>query len=130
MIKAVTYLEVFKLSYQFAMDIFAISREFPKEERYSLTDQVVRSSRSIAANIAEGWGKRIYENEFNRHLVYSMGSLEETKVWLCFVKDCMYVSKETFGDLNKKCDKLCARFINSTKTGKRFKFIRVFLSDF
>ena len=55
---------MFKLSYQLAMDIFNITRNFPKEERYSLTDQVVRSSRSIAANIAEGWGKRIYENEF------------------------------------------------------------------
>jgi four helix bundle protein len=86
MIKAVADLEVFKLSYKLAMDIFNVSRRFPKEERYSLTDQVVRSSRSISANIAEGWGKRFYENEFKRHLIYSMGSLEETKVWLYFAK--------------------------------------------
>lgn len=60
MIKTVFDLEVFKLSYDLAMEIFRATRSFPKEERFSLTDQVVRSSRSIAANIAEGWGKRTY----------------------------------------------------------------------
>jgi len=109
MIKTVLDLDVFKLSYQLAMEIFNTSRNFPKEERYSLTDQVVRSSRSISANIAEGWGKRIYENEFKRHLIYGMGSLEETKVWLYFAKDCMYLSKETFDLLNTKCDELGAK---------------------
>ena len=109
MIKTVLDLEVFKLSYQLAMEIFNVSRNFPKEERYSLTDQVVRSSRSISANIAEGWGKRIYENEFKRHLIYSMGSLEETKVWLYFAKDCIYLSKEVFDLLNIKYDELGAK---------------------
>ena len=64
MIKTVFDLEVFKISYQMAMEIFHAARNFPKEERYSLTDQLIRSSRSISANIAEGWGKRVYENEF------------------------------------------------------------------
>ena len=109
MIKSVFDLEVFKLSYQLAMEIFNTTRSFPKEERYSLTDQVVRSSRSISANIAEGWGKCIYENEFKRHLIYGMGSLEETKVWLYFAKDCQYLNVETFDDLNKKYDELGAR---------------------
>ena len=109
MIKTVFDLEVFKLSYQLAMEIFNVSRNFPNEERYSLTDQVVRSSRSIPANIAEGWGKRIYENEFRRHLIYGMGSLEETKVWLYFARDCLYLSQGTFDGLNKKYDELGAR---------------------
>ncbi len=109
MIKTVFDLEVFKLSYQLAMDIFHSSRNFPKEERYSLTDQIVRSSRSISANIAEGWGKRIYENEFKKHLIYGMGSLEETKVWLYFSKDCLYISKETFEIFEKKLDELGAK---------------------
>ena len=56
MIKSLPDLEVFNLSFGFAMDIFVVSKSFPKEERYSLTDQLVRSSRSIA----EGWGKRVY----------------------------------------------------------------------
>lgn len=102
MIKKADDLEVFRLAYQIAMDIFHLSRVFPKEERYSLTDQVVRSSRSISANIAEGWGKRIYENEFKRHLIYAMGSLEETKVWMIFGKDCNYISEERFLTVSEK----------------------------
>ncbi|MBL7708933.1 MAG: four helix bundle protein [Chitinophagaceae bacterium] len=109
MIKTVFDLEVFKISYQLAMDIFSCTRSFPKEERYSLTDQIVRSYRSVAANIAEGWGKRIYENEFKRHLIYGMGSLEETKVWLLFARDCLYLELNSFEALNKKYDELGAR---------------------
>jgi four helix bundle protein len=109
MIKTVFDLDVFNLSYKLAMDVFHITRIFPKEERYSLTDQVVRSSRSISANIAEGWGKRIYENEFKRHLIYAMGSLEETKVWLYFSKDCSYISMEKFTEVEKNLDGLGAK---------------------
>ncbi|MBL7737776.1 MAG: four helix bundle protein [Chitinophagaceae bacterium] len=109
MIKSITDLEVFNLSYQLAMDMFNISRNFPREERYSLTDQVIRSSRSISANIAEGWGKRIYENEFKKHLVYAMGSLEETKTWLRFGRDCQYIREQDFEGFSRKCDELGAR---------------------
>ena len=109
MIKRVFDLEVFKISYQMAMEIFQATRNFPKEERYSLTDQMVRSSRSVSANIAEGWGKRVYENEFKRQLIYSMGSLEETKVWLYFARDCSYVNNEVFGNLESKLDELGAK---------------------
>jgi four helix bundle protein len=108
MIKTIFDLEVFNISYKLAMDIFNASRKFPKAETYSLTD-LTRSSRSIAANIAEGWGKRIYENEFKKHLIYAMGSLEETKVWLLFSKDCGYLTIETFEPLNKKSDELGAK---------------------
>lgn len=104
MIKTFLDLEVFKTSYAIAMEIYELSRGFPKEERYSLIDQLVRSSRSIAANIAEGWGKRSYENEFKKHLIYSMGSLEETKAWLLFSKDCGYLDKEAFHALCEQCD--------------------------
>ena len=104
MIKTVFDLEVFKLSYQIAMDIFRVTKTFSKEERYSLTNQIIRSSRSVSANVAEGWGKRIYENEFKRHLIYVMGSLEETKVWLHFALDCSYISVEFFSEIEKKLD--------------------------
>ena len=109
MIKTVFDLEVFNISYSLAMDIFNVSRDFPKAEMYSLTDQITRSSRSISANIAEGWGKRIYEKEFRKHLIYAMGSLEETKVWLLFAKDCGYLSGETFETFDRKCDELGAK---------------------
>ena len=109
MIKAVFDLDVFNLSYNFAMDIFRITRKFPKEETYSLTDQIIRSSRSISANIAEGFGKRVYENEFKRHLIYAMGTLEETKVWLLFAKDCGYIKIEFYDGFCLKYDEIGAK---------------------
>lgn len=109
MIKTFFDLKIFKISYQLAMDIFNVTRNFPKEERYSLTDQIVRSSRSVSANIAEGWGKRVYENEFKKHLIYAMGSQEETKVWLLFAKDCKYLPIETFDSLNRKYNEMGTR---------------------
>jgi four helix bundle protein len=109
MIKTVFDLDVFKISYQLAMDVFKMTRSFPKEERYSLTDQIVRSSRSISANIAEGWGRRMYENEFKKHLIYATGSLEETKVWLCFSRDCGYITTGTFTTIEKRQDELGAK---------------------
>ena len=120
MIQKVNDLEVFQLSYQFAMRIFSDTRSFPKEERYSLTDQVVRSSRSISANIAEGWGKRIYEMEFKKHLIYAMGSLEETKVWLLFARDCGYISAETYECYDSKYDALGARIYKLFENWKTF----------
>ncbi|MDI6782937.1 MAG: four helix bundle protein [bacterium] len=94
MIKSYKDLKVYKLSYSLALDLFWMTKEFPKEERYSLADQMLRASRSIPANIAEGWAKRYYENVFKQHLIDSIGSCEETKVWIDFAYDCKYISKE------------------------------------
>lgn len=91
------------------MDIFAMTKAFPSEEKYSLTSQIVRSSRSVAANIAEGWGKRAYEQEFKRHLVYALGSLEETKSWSKFAMDCNYISLEVFEKLFSSLDEIGAK---------------------
>jgi len=120
MIKNVFDLEVFKASYEPAMAIFEVSGCFPKEERYSLTDQIVRSSRSVYANIAEGWGKRVYENDFKRHLVYAMGSLEETKTWFLFAKDCGYLSAENYQDFSTKSEALGARLYKLFENWKSF----------
>ena len=94
MIKTVEDLDVYKIAYKLAMEIFEITKSFPSEEKYSLTDQIRRSSRSVAVNIAEGWGKRNYELSFKKYLIDSMGSLEETKSWLNFCKDCNYINTE------------------------------------
>ena len=120
MIKTIFDLDIFKISYHFAMDIFNIAKKFPKEERYSLTDQIIRSSRSISANISEGWGKRIYENEFKRHLVYAMGSLEETKIWLSFAKDCGYISDDNFRTYCLKYDEIGAKLYKLHVNWKTF----------
>ena len=120
MIKAVSDLEVFNLSYNFAMDIFKITKNFPKTETYSLTDQIIRSSRSISANIAEGWGKRIYENEFKKHLVYAMGSLEETKVWLLFAKDSGYIQVNIYELFCLRYDEIGAKLYKLYENWKTF----------
>ena len=120
MIKSLLDLEVYTASYSFAMEIFNLTRNFPKEERYALTDQLIRSSRSIPANIAEGFGRKIYENEFKKHLVYAMGSLEETKVWLLFSKDCKYISSEEYESLSKKHDELGAKLYKLYQNWKTF----------
>ena len=87
-------LKVFQLSYSLAMDIFRLSKSFPKEELYSLTDQIRRSSRSVAANIAEGFRKRRYPNHFVSKLTDCDAEATETQVWIDFAFDCGYLSKE------------------------------------
>ncbi len=86
-------LKVYQLAYQLAMDIFAESKNFPKEERYSLTDQIRRSSRSVAANIAEGFRKRQYPNMFASKLADSDAEAGETQVWLDLALDCGYLDR-------------------------------------
>ena len=87
-------LKVYQLAYKLAMDVFTQSKTFPKEERYSLTDQVRRSSRSVAANIAEGYRKRQYPNMFVSKLADSHAEATETHVWLDFSRDCGYLTPE------------------------------------
>ena len=78
-----------------AMEIFELSCGFPKEEKYSLTDQIRRSSRSVATNLAEAWAKRRYEKTFLSKLSDSFGEELETEVWLDYSKDCGYIQKDT-----------------------------------
>lgn len=96
MIKSFQNLEVYTESYDLAMDIFQLTRKFPKEEVYSLTSQLVRASRSVPANISEGWSKRNYENIFKQHLIHASGSNGEVETWLSFSFDCGYINNETF----------------------------------
>ena len=84
---------VYKKAYQAAMEIFYLSKTFPKEETYSLTDQIRRSSRSVCANIAEGYRKRLYPKHFVSKLSDSDGECAETMVHLDFAKDCGYISE-------------------------------------
>jgi len=91
------------------MNLFTLSKNFPKEERYSLTDQLIRSSRSISAYIADGWGKRVYESEFKEHLIYAMGSVEETKAWILFAKECKYINEGRYQKLIAGCEEIGAK---------------------
>lgn len=85
---------VYQKAYAAAMSIFEASKSFPKEEIYSLTDQIRRASRSVCANLAEGYRKRIYPKHFVSKLSDSDGECAETMVFLDFAKDCHYLSEE------------------------------------
>jgi four helix bundle protein len=96
-------LQVYQLAYKLAMEIFNESKAFPKDERYSLTDQIRRSSRSVAANIAEAFRKRQYPNMFVSKLADADAEATEMQVWIDFAGDCGYLSQE-------RHDQLIARY--------------------
>src|SRR5687768_7867861 len=89
-----TDLEVYNLAFETAMRIFELSRQFPSEEKYSLTDQIRRSSRSICANIAEGWRRRRYPAVFINKMSEPEGEAAETQSWLQFSVRCGYLPAE------------------------------------
>jgi four helix bundle protein len=99
-------LRVCQLAFKLAMEIFNLSKEFPKEERYSLTDQIRRSSSSVAANIAEGFRKRQYPNMFVSKLADSDAEATETQVWLDFALDCGYLSSGNYKQLTTSYEEL------------------------
>jgi four helix bundle protein len=85
-------LKVYNLAYKLTMEIFHITKSFPAEEKYSLSDQIRRSSRSVCANIGEGYRKRNYPKHFANKMTDSDGECSETMVWLDFARDCKYIS--------------------------------------
>jgi four helix bundle protein len=89
-------LKVYQLAYKLAMEIFEISKTFPREEKYSLTDQIRRSSRSVPANVAEAWKKRRYPKMFISKIIDAAGEAGEIEVWLHFSLDCDYIAKEKY----------------------------------
>ncbi len=115
----------YERSFTLAMEIFEVSKSFPKEETYSLTDQIRRSSRSVCANIAEAYRKRRYEKHFISKLTDSDSENSEIQVWLQFAKDCKYITKEQENALVKKSlevGKLLNYMINNPK-----KFVVILL---
>jgi len=101
-VKSYKELEVYKLSRQLSLEIFKITKKFPKEETYSLTDQIRRSSRSTGAQIAEAWAKRKYEKHFISKLTDADGEQQETQHWIETAMDCNYITKESASVLLKQ----------------------------
>jgi four helix bundle protein len=97
---------VYQKAYKLAMEIFMISKSYPKEEKYSLTDQIRRSSRSVASNIAEAWAKKRYPKSFVSKLTDSLGEEYETEVWLDYSKDCKYIQEETHERILREYDEV------------------------
>lgn len=104
-------LDAYTKGFSLAVDIFEISKTFPKLEAYSLTDQIRRSSRSVCANISEAYRKRRYDKSWINKLTDSDGENSETQVWLDFAKDCNYISNEIYIKYTKRSEEV-GRLIN------------------
>lgn len=94
------------MAFELAMKIFETSKKFPKEERYSLTDQIRRSSRSVCSNIAEAYRKRSYPNHFKSKLSDSDAENSETQSWLQFANACNYIEESEFSELVRKSEEV------------------------
>ena len=97
-------LKVYQEAYALAMEIFEISKAWPSEEKYSLTDQIRRASRSVCTNLREAWAKRRYEAHFVSKLTDSDGENSETDTWLDFAKDCGYLGGDDHKRLKQKSE--------------------------
>ncbi len=111
-------LKVYQLAYKLAMEIFEISKTFPKEEKYSLTDQIRRASRSVCSNIAEGFRKRIYPKHFRSKMTDAEAS--EAQVWLDFSKDCKYINNEIHDRLYSEYEEVGKMLGEMIKNPKKF----------
>jgi four helix bundle protein len=105
-------LDVYQMGFEVAMKIFEMSKSFPIEERYSLTDQVLRSSRSVCANMAEAWRKRRYEASFLSKLSDAEAEAAESQVWLEFAFQCGYFKEEYFQELSVAYNNILGKIVN------------------
>src|SRR5665647_497442 len=105
-------LDVYVLSFETAMKIFEITKRFPKEETYSLTDQIRRSSRSVCSNLAEAFRKRRYPKSFISKLSDSESEAAETQTWLDFSLSCKYITETEHHDLNETYAKILGKLVN------------------
>jgi four helix bundle protein len=113
-------LEVYRRAFEAAMEIFQVTKGFPAEEKYSLTDQIRRASRSVCANISEGWRKRRYIAVFKNKMTDSMQEASETQCWLEFCLSCQYIEKETFDNLDDEYEQIIAMLNSVERNAKKF----------
>ena len=115
-------LEVYRRGFKAAMEIFQMTKEFPVEERYSLVDQIRRSSRSVCANLAEGWRKRRYSAVFKNKVTDSMQEASETQCWLEFCLTCKYIKQDSFDRLDDEYEQIIAMLNSMEMNAEKFCF--------
>jgi len=108
-------LDVYRMAFESAMRIFEVSKSFPVEEKYSLTDQIRRSSRSVCANITEAYRKRRYPKAFISKLSDAEGEAAETQTWLDFSIKCGYMSSDQYKRLNEEYDFIIGKIVNMSR---------------
>lgn len=115
-------LRVFQLSFEAGMDVFNTSKIFPKEEMYSLTNQIRRSSRSVSGNLAEAFRKRRYPKAFVAKLSDCEGEVAETQVWLDYALACNYMDKKIYDRLYDQYDHVISMIVNMIKKPENWEF--------
>ena len=115
-------LDTYKLAFEAAMRIFELTKSFPKEEMYSLTDQIRKSSRSVCANLAEAFRRRKYPKHFVSKLSDSEGEAAETQVWLDFSLKCKYIGQQTYQELYEKYDQILGKLVNMALHPEKWKY--------
>jgi four helix bundle protein len=111
---------VYQKAFKLALEIFELSKKFPAEEKYSLTDQIRRSSRSVATNIAEAWAKRTYEKHFVSKLSDSLAEEYETEAWLDFSMEFKYLEPSLHERLLKEYDEIRRILISMINKPEKF----------
>ena len=104
-------LDVYRLAFDAAMQVFDLSKEFPIEERYSLTDQIRRSSRSVCANVAEAWRKRRYQRAFVLKLSDAEAEAAETQTWIEFAVKCQYLDANVGQEIYRVYDQILGKLV-------------------
>jgi four helix bundle protein len=115
-------LEVYQLAFKAAMRIYEITKTFPSEEKFSLVDQIRRSSRSVCSNLAESWRKRKYKAVFKNKLTDSMQEASETQCWLEFSLACQYITQNEFDDLDETYERIIAMLNSMEMNADKFCF--------
>ena len=121
-IESVRKLEAYKMAFEAAMRIFRLTKNFPAEERFSLTDQIRRASRSVCANLSEGWRKRRYKAVFVNKLSDAMQEASETQTWLEFSLTCGYLDQSTFDELFQEYENILGKLNNMERKADTFCF--------
>ena len=119
-VERVADLFVYREAFGVAMDLFDASRSWPREERYALTDQVRRSSRSVCANTAEAWAKRRYPNHFASKLSDAHAEAEETLTWIAFAHSCGYLDAPAADALGVRCRKVIGGLVRMSADRQRW----------
>jgi four helix bundle protein len=119
-INSVRDLEVYRLAFETAMELYNISKKFPPEEKYALTDQMRRSSRAVCANLSEGWRKRRYKAVFVNKLSDSSQEAAEAQTWLEFALRCGYIDNGTFDRLDEQYEHVFAMLRTMEKKADAF----------
>ena len=115
-------LEVYRRGFDAAMEIYQMTKKFPSDEKYSLVDQIRRSSRSVCANLAEGWRKRRYPAVFKNKITDSMMEASETQCWLEFCLACQYIKQNEFEKLDNEYEQIMAMLNSMEMNAAKFCF--------